>query len=148
MKIYELTYIISSQITSQEAEGMSKDIESFIQNKEGVILRVERISLQTLSFPIKKQSSGYFVVVELQIPEANIKGLEERIEKDHKILRHLIVVKKPAKALKARRGRSPMFIGRNKDETVFSKVPVEKVKEEKAVSIEEIDKKLDEILSE
>ena len=62
MKTYELTYIISSQLMSSEADGLMKEVESFIQSKDGVVLKSEKTAAQPLAYQIKKQSSGYFAI--------------------------------------------------------------------------------------
>ncbi|MDO8623405.1 MAG: 30S ribosomal protein S6, partial [archaeon] len=63
MKPYQLTYIISPDITSEQAETESKNIESIVQDKKGVVLKSEKPSAKTLAYPIKKQSSGFFGVL-------------------------------------------------------------------------------------
>ena len=149
MKTYEATYIISSQITQEKADGVKKELESFIQSKEGVILTSEKISIQTLAYPIKKQSSGYFTTLTFQILEDKIKEIKEKIEKNSEILRHLILIKKPFKELKRARTRKPSATSRFKvaEESPFIKNSENKKKTE-TVKIDEIEKKLDEILSE
>jgi small subunit ribosomal protein S6 len=97
MKPYELTYIISSKMTSADSDNLKKDIETFAQNQGGLILKSEKTAPQSLAYPIKKHSSGYFATLEFKIEEKEIKKIKEKIEKDKKILRHFILIKKPAK---------------------------------------------------
>lgn len=159
MKTYELTYIISSQVNSAEIDIILKNIESFIQEQEGIILspqsgipfagKSEKTSAKTLAYPIKKQSSGYFITLEFQALEDKIKEIKSKIEKDNKILRHFIIVKKPIKEMKERRIRKPLFM-QNKIEKPSFANPSENrgKKSEGKVELEEIEKKLDEIFSE
>jgi len=149
MKTYELTYIISSQLNSEESDNLKKNLESSIQSKEGVILKSEKTLAQTLSYPIKKQSSGYFVILTFQISEDKIKEIKDNLEKENKVLRHFIIVKKPIKAMKERRMRKPLFMQDKIEKSSFVKVLEDKEKKnEGKVELEEIEKKLDEILSE
>ena len=60
MKTYELTYIIPSSVTTEDTATVMREVDSFIQSKEGVILKSENTAAQTLAYPIKKNSSGYF----------------------------------------------------------------------------------------
>ena len=46
MKPYELTYILSSSLTTQEADTQKKELEVFVQEKEGVILKSEKTAPQ------------------------------------------------------------------------------------------------------
>ncbi len=155
MKTYEVTYIISSQIPSEQVNTLSKEVESFIQSKEGVILKSDqspnggKAVAQTLAYPIKKQSSGYFVTLTFQILENKLKELKEKLEKETNILRHFIIVKKPIKELKKRRTRKPLTTTEDKSTNIDSQIftDASKKKSEK-IDLDKIDKKLDEILSE
>ncbi len=147
MKTYELTYIISSQISSEESNNVAKDIESSIQDKGGVIVKSGRPAIQTLAYIIKKQSSGYFVTLEFQFEETKVKELVEKLEKDKSLLRQFLMVKRPAKISKPRRTRKPLLAD---EEPSIKKDSFIKSKEEKPKKVDaiDLDKKLDEILSE
>jgi len=146
MKAYELTYIISSQITSDEAENVKKGTETFIQSKGGVILKSEKSVPQSLAYPIKKQSSGYFAILEFQAPENTLKEIRAKIQKDTNILRSFIVIKHPPKKMKERRMKRPIAADHKiKSKSETSEVFKEKAKKED-VKPEDIDKKLEEIL--
>ena len=98
MKTYELTYIISPEITSEEAEAKAKEIESAIQSKEGIILKQLNPVAKTLSYPIKKRASGFFGVLEFQLEPEKLLELKEIIEKDEKIVRHMVIIKEAAES--------------------------------------------------
>lgn len=152
MQTYELTYIISSSLTTEEADALRKDVESFIQSKEGVIVASERSNPQTLAYSIKKHSSGYFVIVEFKLEQKDVKELLAMVEKNDRVLRNLIIVKHPPKVMKAKRTRKPLLgVAKEIMENLgLTGKPAEKKekKKEKEVKIEEINEKLDEILSE
>jgi len=103
MKTYELTYIVSSEITAEEVEAETKNIEFFIQDKKGIILKSEKPSPRTLAYPIKKQSSGFFSVLEFQLEPEHLGELKEKLQKDDKIIRHMLIIKDPVKIQKERR---------------------------------------------
>jgi len=149
MKTYELTYIISSQMSPKEADELAKETESAIQTKEGVILKSAKIAAKPLAYPIKKNSSGYFAVVEFQGQENIIKELKESLDRNKSILRSFVAVKKPVKIMKERRTRKPLL--KVVADSIAGLSPYKKAggadKSGKA-GMEDIDKKLDEILSE
>lgn len=154
MKTYELTYIISSEITAEEAGTEAKNIESFIQDKKGVILKSEKPSPKALSYPIKKQGSGFFVVLDFQLEPEYLGELKEKLQKDGKIIRHMLIIKNPVKIQKERRTRkkpliSPASIETKKEiEKDTSAEPEQEKKTNKKVELKEIEEKLEEILSE
>ena len=140
MKTYELTYIVSPEITSEEADAKAKEIEFVIQNKEGIILKQSNLIAKTLSYPIKKRASGFFGVLEFQI------------------VRHMVIIKEAVRIRKERRNRG---MPRTKLEPAFGikqKTETEITKEEKPVStktpgkekveLKDIEQELDEILGE
>lgn len=149
MKTYELTYIASPTASQEELEVLQKEVEAFIQAKEGAVLKLERMAAKTLSYPVKKQISGYFTTITFQVAENHIKEIDLMLSHASKVLRHFIVIKRPQKEMRARVMRRHSFRPEMK-KSVFSE-GIEKVKkmiEKVEVKEEEINKKLDEILSE
>ncbi len=158
MKTYELTYIVSPELISEEAEAKSKEIETIIQNKEGSVLRQLNPIAKTLSYPIKKQASGYLGVLEFQLEPEKLNELEESLKKDGKIVRHMVIIKKPAKQRKERRTKTkaggpegypghPVFETKALTEKPSQSVlHTQEEKTEKKVELKDIEKKLDEIL--
>ncbi|MEK7658473.1 MAG: 30S ribosomal protein S6 [Patescibacteria group bacterium] len=161
MKVYELTYIISSELTNEEAKLTKEEIDSFIQKEEGVILRSENPVAKTLSYPIKKQGSGFFVVLEFQIAPEKLSELKEKLENNSKILRHFIVIKKPAKIRKERRVKKRIPAEPEKSDVfsveqnpaiapAYAKPAPDKPARTggEKIELEDIEKKLEEILGE
>jgi len=148
MKTYELTYIASPTISQEELAAFQKEVENVIGAKEGAVLKLEKTIAKTLSYPIKKQISGYFTTIVFQTSEENLKEIDQKIRHESKILRHFIVIKRPQKEMKARMIRRYSFKPEVK-KSIFSGI-LERVKKTEKVEVkeEEMNKKLDEILSE
>lgn len=145
MKNYELNYLISSELDNESLEKLTQGINNFIQKQGGIIIKSGAPTKKVLSYPIKKQGAGLWVILEFQLSPDKIKELEEKIEKDGQILRRLLVIKKISKkpfgVLRNKKKPSPVssFVGTREDK---------KEKTEKKVELKEIEKKLDEILNE
>jgi small subunit ribosomal protein S6 len=159
MKTYELTLIITPEITSEEAENKSKEIESSIQGKGGSILGKTPTSAKTLSYPIKKHASGFMGVLEFQIEPEELAQLEDSIKKDEKIVRHMVTIKKPARIKeKPARTRKPQVAeteqkpaaeGEPRQEQEPAKEETdEKPQEKNKVELKDIEQRLDELLGE
>jgi len=153
MKTYELSYIVSPEVTGEEAETKAKEIESAIQSKEGVILKQSNPVAKTLAFPIGRRASGFLGVLEFQLEPERLIELQETIRKDGKIVRHMVIIKEIAKPQKIRRARiiTPEVVVGQKIETEND------VKEESApakssgatkekVELKDIEEKLEELL--
>ena len=160
MKTYELTYIVSPEITSEEAEAKGKEIESAISTREGTIVRQSIPIARTLSYPIKKRASGFFSFLEFQLEPEKLVELKEVLAKDGKIVRHMVIIKEAAEMKKERRTRTkiaPAIEIEKKEEVATEKVKVateekpavDKFSDNKGkVELKDIEQKLDEILGE
>lgn len=168
MKTYELTCIISPDFSIEEAEAKAKEYEFFIQEKDGVILRAEKVTPKTLSFAIKKQGTGFYTVLEFQILPEKLIELTNKLQLDKKVIRHMVLSYNPNKKfMKERRERKkpiaieefiaskpaniePEVKEKAKDEIKDEpkKEPKKLKKEKQKVELNDIEKQLDEILSE
>jgi len=174
MKVYELTYIASPNISIEEAENKLKELESKIQEKEGVILKSDKPVAKTLAYRIKKSNSGYFSVIEFQAEPEVIESIEKYLKDSTDLLRYMFLVKNPERKYKERRQRikKPVEVVIKETKEIKEEVketegaketekiettakPIEEKKTTKKASkkkekadIEDIDKELDEILSE
>lgn len=148
MKNYELSYLISPELNTEEAEKLASGLIAFIQTESGLIIKSGNPIPKTLGYRIKKQGSALWVNLEFSLEPEKISSLEEKIKKESKILRHLIVVKNPPRREKEKRER--------KTESISAEIPIEKsdtmkeekIKPEKKVDLKDIDEKLEEILKE
>ncbi|TSC95064.1 MAG: small subunit ribosomal protein S6 [Parcubacteria group bacterium Licking1014_1] len=145
MKTYELAYIISQELTSKEAEIIVKEIESFIQSREGTILKRKNPSAKILSYPIKKQSSGFFGVLGFQLEPEKLNELEKIVKKEVKIIRHMLTIENPAKKVKIRKEKRRLEL-----DAGIEKISIAQNINNKSEKIElkDIGEKLDEILRE
>lgn len=142
MKTYELTYIISPEISSQEAEAFGKEIEFFIQSKEGVILKQLTPTPKTLAYPIKNYASGFMGVLEFQLEPEKLIDIKENLDKNEKINRYTIIIKKMIKQKKERRQKKQPAPTIEKESEVKPEIKIEKEK----VELKDIEQQLDEIL--
>ncbi|MCX6721562.1 MAG: 30S ribosomal protein S6 [Candidatus Staskawiczbacteria bacterium] len=143
MQTYELTYIISPEVSSVEAELTAKEIEALIQSSEGAVLRQEKPTIKTLAHPVKKHISGFVSSIEFQIEAEKLSELQNKMQKDGKIVRHLVIIKKPVRIKKQRRQRvlAPII-------EEIKQEPKKIIGEKQKVELKDIEQKLDEILGE
>jgi len=138
--MYELTYIINPNLSDAEVAAQADKVRSFI-NELGGEIKTERImEKRKLAYPVKKQGFGFYVTAEFNLGPENVIELEKKIGLEQSILRHLLLIKKIIKEV-PRKPRS--FKPREKPGGIPIKPAPEKMEK---VKIEEIDKKLEEIL--
>jgi small subunit ribosomal protein S6 len=135
-KKYELTYLISPDFSEQEANALSTEINSFIKETQGVLEKSLPLLKKQLSYSIKKKATAYLTSVNFQIKPDDLEKIKKQIESNPKILRYLIVtiIKEKLKTT-PKSTKIPLIIKKTK-----------KITPQKKVKLEEIEKKLEEIL--
>ncbi|HDZ54798.1 MAG TPA: 30S ribosomal protein S6 [Candidatus Nealsonbacteria bacterium] len=140
MKLYELTYFLSSNLNEEELKNFSEKIFSFIKENEGTLvensLAQAKIVKKKLASPIKKESQAYLNVLSFYFDPQKIEKLKVKLTSESQILRYVILAKKIPEKTKIYGPLS--IISKAKD----VKPPPKKV------DLKEIEKKLEEILGE
>ena len=157
MTTYELTYIISPEMTSEQAEAKAKEIESAVQAKEGTVVKQLNPIAKTLAYPISKRASGFFGVLEFQLEPEKLGELKEIIAKDGKIVRNMLIIKEPVRIRKERRTKpAPIIEAEQKidllqqtgNKEISEPVSTKTAAGKEKVELKDIEQKLDEILGE
>ncbi|MBZ9577427.1 30S ribosomal protein S6 [Patescibacteria group bacterium] len=149
MKNYELTYLISPDLSEEELKIFSGKISNFIQEETGTLEKTTEPSKKKLGYPIKKKEEAFLVALNFSLNPEKLGSLEKKLKSENQILRYVILTKKtPEKILRPRR----TSLGLATEETLPKikkppKVPP-KITEPKKVELKEIDKKIEEILGE
>jgi ribosomal protein S6 len=125
VRYYQLAYLLSPELKKEEIESIQNDLTSFLE-KEGVLDKVETPLKRTLFYPIKKKTEAFLGAIYFYLESEKIKDLEKKLKGEEKILRYLIVTEKAPKKIKIEK----------------------KVKKPEKVELEEIEKKIEELLKE
>ncbi|MEK7665263.1 MAG: 30S ribosomal protein S6 [Patescibacteria group bacterium] len=153
MKQYELLYIVSSKYTDAEVEGIMDKVSAMIAKHGATILRNEMIGKIRLAYPIKAQRNGSYVLVHFDMEALEANELDRELRLADEVLRHLFVERTPGAetrryVLEAYQSPLTEEGHRRRDEKRItqSRPSATGVVAQPAMSMEELDKKLDEIL--
>lgn len=147
MKLYELTYLLSPDLSQEEAARFLEKLIVLVQEEGGILVDSGTSSLRRLAYPIKlprtidslvsqKKNSAFLSSIAFRSEPEKITMFTQKISQEPKIIRFLLTSKKERKAdMRQRPFRKPP--------SAFK----EKTGEEK-VALKEIDEKLKEILGE
>ncbi len=129
MRHYELTYLISPDLSEKEAKVFSEKIISLIQGLGGELLG-------EVKTPVRKKMA-YLATLNFHLDPEKLGGLEKGLKSENQVLRYIILTK-------------PKHITRYVlgEKVPPSKLPKKIVKPEAKVELKEIEKKLEEILGE
>ncbi len=144
--MYELTYIINPVSVELDTNAAAAKVRSFINGLDGQIKKEFISDRKRLAFPIKKQTSGFYATVEFGAEPEKLAELEKFLKLNNDILRHLIIdtsgVKIEIRAKRPARTKPAPALAPGETPATLSGDKTEKVK------IEELDKKLEELLKE
>ena len=134
-KNYEISYWLSGQLSEEEAKAEEEKLRQLIEDFGFRIIERNFSGKRPLAYEIKHQSEGYFGYFQIEQTEnSRLKDLKKELDLNKNILRYLTIVWEPLK--------KPM------PKIAPIEERVAEVKEKKPVDLEELDKKLEEILKE
>lgn len=138
--MYELNLLFSPLLEKINEETMVKT-RDMISGLEGNIKKENIGEKRKLSYPVKKQIFGFYVVLEFEMEPDKTEELRKQLNLNRDILRFLLIDKTDIK-------EEPARVRPIKSKMAIPTIhPTEETRGEK-VKIEELDKKLEEILKE
>ena len=93
MRDYEFTYILRPELEDEDRSATIQQVQDWITETGGTVTNTNHWGLRRLAYPIDNTTEGYYVLVEMQYPPANVRDLERRLMISEPILRYLIVRK-------------------------------------------------------
>ncbi|MEA2092457.1 MAG: 30S ribosomal protein S6 [Patescibacteria group bacterium] len=131
MKEYELTYLITSSFTKEEAESHHEKIKKGFSKKAKLLEKEQFPARKTLAYEINKEGEGYLASFGFSAEEEDVLILNNDLKKDDSIIRH-IITKKRTRVIKQERKR-----GVKKED--------KKTSAPKKIELSKIDEKIEEI---
>lgn len=147
---YELLFIISLD-NEEKIEEIKHEIEKTIADLGGKVLSFTDIGKRKFAYPIKHQTHGFYSYARFKTDDNSvIAELNRRISLNGKVMRHLIVraseIGKPVVSPEAERlAEQPTAPGTKTEPPTKEK---KEIAEKAKASMDELDKKLDELLEE
>lgn len=165
---YELSFIISPAIPETDHPSVNQEVLDYLK---GIDVKVTRepyfMGRRKLAYPIAKQKHGFYVCLEFEAENSvGLKDLDTKLKHNNSLLRYLMIKLENrregqtidfAKMEEKDRARNKVKTSANKprkapirrESPSSKKVKMEdKDKDKGKVNLEDIDKKLDEILAE
>ena len=191
MEHYELLVIVSSKILEDELDSILEKLKADITAEKGEVTLTKNLGKKKFSYPIAQMRYGYYILLEFDFNQQEIKSLDKKLSLDGKVIRHQIVkirekteeeIRKEEKRKEQLEqkvaGEAPLVtaqtaprevdkrpvappvkekvlvekaakpVGEEKKIVEPTSKKVEKKGEEKKITLEELDEKLDKLLEE
>jgi small subunit ribosomal protein S6 len=91
MALYETTFIARQDISSAQVETLADTFAAVIAQGGGEVKKRENWGLRTLSYRIKKNRKGHYVLFNLDAPHEAVTEMERTMRINEDILRFLTV---------------------------------------------------------
>jgi len=138
--MYELTYIIGLLSAEGETSSVAEKVRAQIKELSGEAKKEYISEKKKLAFQIKKQSFGFYATVVFEMEPEKIDELNTFLRSNSDILRHMIINQAELRTEKV--SKKPARIKSTDSENVIGESTAKAGK----VKIEELDKKLEELL--
>ena len=152
MPQYELMYLFGSHVADTDVPQISQNILKFAEDFGATQIKETQLGKKKLAFPIKKTRNGYYVVVNFTMDGKNINTFDAKIRtQDANIIRYLLVNldEHLARMEKDRIVQSKIVRKGPPAEPPIKPAPaVKKTTPLLEINAEELDKKIEEALSE
>ena len=139
MSLYEFTYLIPSNFSTDEVKTFRKKVELYIEEEGGAITKNNFPVKKELAYSIKKNNTVFLVNLIFDLSPDKLKNLEKKIREEEQIVRFLLLKKETIRKKRVRKRELKKIVP-----------PVQPKVEpaEKKVGLKEIEQKLEEILNE
>jgi len=152
-KQYELTCILEPHLDGADLENFKKDLEKIVSNNNGQIKHLAEPEKKELSYPINKQGQAIYIVSHLVFEASNVAEFLKELKINKLVVRHLMTILEIPKA-DSDRSKAPRKprIKKEEDEgkPAFANLPAGRqgatADKKDNLNLEEIDKKLDELV--
>lgn len=93
MNKYELMYIISSDTAEDKREEIISKFKAYVEGKGGVVEGIDRLGMKKLAYPINFKNEGFYVLMNISLPMAEVDAMSKLMTITDGIIRHMFVKK-------------------------------------------------------
>lgn len=94
IQYYELIYIIPVKFAGKEFDKIQDKVKGIIQKDGGQIVYEENLGKKKLSYAIKHNTQGFYIINEFDAEADKVKSINEKIRLTPEVIRYLIFKKK------------------------------------------------------
>ena len=91
MPKYELMYILSSAVSDNDVPAVSQEVDKFITDQGGKLIKQEMLGKKKLAYPIKKTRNGFYVLETFDLEGKHLQPLDDKLRSMEPIIRYLVV---------------------------------------------------------
>ena len=93
MRNYEGVFIISPDLSTENAKGVVTQIQELVSKNGGRVDGIQEWGKKRLAYKIKKRQEGNYVIMNFQMDSIQSKKLDQALRQNDHLLRFLLVNK-------------------------------------------------------
>ncbi len=93
MRRYETVFIVNSELSEEQHQPLFDKLEGLVSDDQGVLVKFDKWGHKKLAYEIKKQTRGYYVLMDFCGHGALVKEVERSMRLDDRVLKYMTVVK-------------------------------------------------------
>ncbi|MFH1598595.1 MAG: 30S ribosomal protein S6 [Patescibacteria group bacterium] len=141
MTNYELLFIVPAKISDKEISQVAEKVAKIIAEEGGSITKEDNLGRFKLSYPIKKNDVGTYLLFQFDGDNSIVAKLEKIFKLTPELLRYIITITPPFREKAVREPRTPELTQKPKDSKTKRTA-----KTKTKISLEDLEEKLDTIL--
>ena len=91
MALFEHVVLLKQDLSSSDLESEIKKHEEIISELNGNIISKESWGLRNLAYPIKNNKKAFYELMNIDLPNENIKKINEKLNLNENIIRYITV---------------------------------------------------------
>ena len=91
MNKYEMMFIVKATIDEAKVSEVAENLKSVITSMKGEITDSKDMGQKKLAYPIKKEVTGFYFVVNFDANNEIVAELDRKARIDESVIRHMII---------------------------------------------------------
>ena len=91
MNKYEMMFIVKATIDEAKVAEVAENLKSVITSMKGEITDSKDLGQKKLAYPIKKEVTGFYFVVNFNADNETVAELDRKARIDENVIRHMII---------------------------------------------------------
>src|SRR5580698_1180598 len=125
MALYEHLLIARQDISAQQVDALATHLKTIVEGEGGKVEKQEYWGLRSLSYRIKKNRKGHYVLLNINAPSNAVVELERQLKINEDVLRYITVRVEQFEQSNSSRKRDRDREGTREDGTVVTETETE-----------------------
>ena len=91
MSLYECVFIARQDISAPQVETLTEELSNIIAQGGGTVSKKEYWGLRNISYRVKKNRKGHYVLMNIDAPSSAVKEMERQMSINEDVLRTLTI---------------------------------------------------------